>query len=55
MYGDLVSTMDAETICAALEGCRYERESVLASLSSHGMEGAVYRITAEEMASAVVD
>ena len=55
VYGDFFSTMDAETICAALEGCRYERESVLASLRSHGMEGAVYRITAEEMASAVVD
>ena len=55
VYGDFFSTMDAETICAALEGCRYERGEVLASLRSHGLEGAVYRITAEEMAEAVVD
>ena len=38
-----------------LMGCPYERGAVLASLRSHGIDGAVYRISAEELASVVVD
>lgn len=55
VYGDFFSTLDAETICAALTGCRYERSAVLEALMSHGIDGAVYRISAEEMASVIAD
>ena len=52
VYGDFFSTLDAETICAALVGCRYERAAVL---QSHGIDGAVYRISAQEMAEVIAD
>ena len=55
VYGDFFSTLDAETICAALTGCAYERGAVLAALRRHGVDGAVYRIPAEEMARIIVD
>ena len=55
VYGDFFSTLDASTICDALIGCPYERGAVLAALRSHGIDGAVYRISAEEMAAAAVD
>ena len=55
VYGDFFSTLDAETICAALTGCAYERGAVLAALRRYGVDGAVYRIPAEEMARIIVD
>ena len=55
VYGDFFSTLDADALCAALLGCPYERGAVLAALRSHGIDGAVYRISAEELASVVVD
>ena len=55
VYGDFFSTLDAETICAALVGCRYERAAVLEALQSHGIDGAVYRISAQEMAEVIAD
>ena len=55
VYGDFFSTLDAETICAALVGCRYERSAVLEALQAHGIDGAVYRISAREMASVIAD
>ena len=55
VYGDFFSTLDAETICAALVGCRYDRGAVLEALRAHGIDGAVYRITAEEMAAIIAD
>lgn len=55
VYGDFFSTLDAESICAALVGCRYERSAVLESLLTHHIDGAVYRISAQEMAAAIAD
>ena len=55
VYGDFFSTLDAETICAALVGCRYEREAVLQALLDHHIDGAVYRISAQEMRDLIVD
>ena len=55
VYGDFFSTLDAAAICAALIGCRYERDAVLSSLLAHHMDGAVYRISVQEMAAAIVD
>ena len=55
VYGDFFSTLDAETICAALVGCRYERAAVLEALQAHGIDGAVYRISAQEMAEVIAD
>ena len=55
VYGDFFSTLDASTICNALIGCPYERDAVLSALRNHGIDGAVYRISAEEMAAAAVD
>lgn len=55
VYGDFFSTMDADAIGAAITGCRYEREAVLQALCAHGIDGAVYRISAEEIASVIAD
>ena len=55
VYGDFFSTLDASAICDALIGCPYERGAVLAALRDHRIDGAVYRISAEEMAAAAVD
>ena len=55
VFGDFFSTLDADAICSALIGCRYDREDVLSSLRSHGVDGAVYRISAEEMAQMIAD
>lgn len=51
VYGDFFSTLDASAICAALIGCPYDRDAVLACLRCRGIDGSVYRISAEEMAS----
>lgn len=55
VFGDFFSTLDAETICSALVGCRYEKNAVLQALVSNGIDGAVYRISAEEMAKTIAD
>ena len=55
VYGDFFSTLDAKTICDALIGSRYDRESVRAALLQHGIEGKVYRITVDEMAALIAD
>ena len=55
VYGDFFSTLDGSTICAALAGCRYERSAVLEALKAHGIDGAVYRISAREMAEVIAD
>lgn len=55
VYGDFFSTLDADAICAALAGCRYERAAVLEALLVHHIDGAVYRISAQEMAEVIAD
>ena len=55
VYGDFFSTLDAAAISGALEGCRYERGAVLGALRAHGIDGAVYRISAREMAETIAD
>jgi lipoate-protein ligase A len=55
VYGDFFATVDADTICAALKGCRYERSAVLDALRRSNIDGTVYRISAQEMAAAIVD
>ncbi len=55
VYGDFFSTLDADAITSALTGCRYDRESVMNALKANGIDGAVYRITAEEMAKLIAD
>ena len=55
VYGDFFSTLDAKTICDALVGSRYERESVRGALLEHGIEGKIYRITVDEMAALIAD
>ena len=55
VFGDFFSTLDAETICSALIGCRYEKGDVLRALLSNGIDGAVYRISAEDMAKTIAD
>ena len=55
VYGDFFSTLDAGTICGALTDCRYRREDVLEALKAHGINGAVYRISAQEMAQTIVN
>lgn len=53
--GDFFATLDGEAIARALTGCRYEREAVGEALERAGIEGAVYRVTAGEMARAIAD
>ncbi|MGN1414450.1 MAG: lipoate--protein ligase [Anaerovoracaceae bacterium] len=55
VYGDFFATVDGEAICSALRGCRYEQQAVLEALRSHQLDGAVYRISAEEMAKTIAD
>ena len=55
VWGDFFSTLSAETIAAAVTGCRYDRASVLAVLRAGGIDGAVYRISAEDMAGLLAD
>lgn len=51
--GDFFSLLDPEALCAALEGCRYERSAVLEALRARHVDGAVYRITAEELSALI--
>jgi len=53
--GDFFATLDGETIAQAITGCRYERTAVREALERAGAEGAVYRVTAQEMAETIVD
>ena len=55
VYGDFFSTLDGDAICACLTGCRYEKEAVLNALRQSGIDGAVYRISIEEMRDLIVD
>lgn len=55
VWGDFFSTLSAETIAAAVTGCRYDRASVLTALRAGGIDGAVYRISAEDMAGLLAD
>lgn len=53
--GDFFSTLDGEAIGNALAGCRYDRAAVRDALERLGVDGAVYRVSAGEMAEAIVD
>lgn len=53
--GDFFATLDGEAFGNALAGCRYERDAVRAALEALGADGTVYRVSAEEMATAIVD
>lgn len=53
--GDFFGTEQADSLGAALEGCRFAREDVRQALLSHGMEDAVYGITVDEIARTVAD
>ena len=51
--GDFFAAGDGEALAGALAGCRYERGAIEGTLERAGVE--VYRITAGEMAEAIVD
>lgn len=53
--GDFFSTLDGEAIGNALAGCRYERTAVREALERLGADGAIYRVSAGEMAETIVD
>ena len=63
LWASLDAPIDSAPLCrrvtpgstVALVGCPYERSAVLEALRSHGIDGAVYRISAEELSSVVVD
>lgn len=55
VYGDFFSTLDAGAICGALTGRLYDRSAVLEALLAHHIDGAVYRISAKEMAEVIAD
>ncbi len=50
-----LSHAETEAIAQAITGCRYERGAVREALERAGIEGAVYRVTAGEMAEAIAD
>ena len=43
----------AEAITDALTGCRYDRAAVLDALRKNGIDGAVYQISAADMAALI--
>lgn len=53
--GDFFSTLDPADLNAALVGCRYDRAAILEALKAHGLDNAVYRVSAEEMARTIAD
>lgn len=53
--GDFFSTLDGESIGKALEGCQYERAAVREALEKLGVDGAIYRVSAAEIAEAIAD
>lgn len=55
VYGDFFSTLDAKTITASLINCRYERNCVKQALLDNNIEGAIYKISVDEIASTIVD
>lgn len=55
VMGDFFGTQDPSTFDAALRGCPYRRDAVLSALIDAGLEGAVYRVSAKEMAELIVD
>lgn len=54
LHGDFFS-LAAEAVAQAITGCRYEKKEVLDALLTHGLEGAVYRLSAADMAALIVD
>ena len=55
VWGDFFSTLSAEAITRALTGCRYDRAAVLDALQKNGIDGAVYQISAADMAALIAD
>ena len=55
VWGDFFSTLSAEAITGALTGCRYDRAAVLDALRKNGIDGAVYQISAADMAALIAD
>ena len=55
VWGDFFSTLSAEAITGALTGCRYDRAAVLDALQKNGIDGAVYQISAADMAALIAD
>ncbi len=53
--GDFFSTLDAKDIESALIGCIFDRDFVYEALKKHGVDGAVYKISAREMADMIAD
>lgn len=53
--GDFFSTLDGDAICRTLTGCRYERSAVREALERGGVDGAVYRVSAGELAKVIAD
>lgn len=51
--GDFFSAMPEGALSKALAGCRYEYEEVLNALREGGIEGAIYKISAGEMAELI--
>ena len=54
-FGDFFSTLSAEAITGALTGCRDDRTAVLDALRKNGIDGAVYQISAADMAALIAD
>lgn len=55
VYGDFFSGLDSKIICDAIIGCRYDKQSVYDSLIANKIDGAIYKISAEEIASLIAD
>ena len=55
VWGDFFSTLSAQAIADAITGCRYDRADILASLQKNGVDGAIYQISAEDVAALAAD
>lgn len=54
VFGDFFATVDGEVLCSALVGCRYEAVALKEALMEHHLDGAVYRITLDEIVQLIV-
>lgn len=55
LHGDFFAAQDIDALCASLCGCRYDQASVHAALCAANADEAIYKISAAQLACAIVD
>ena len=55
MSGDYFAAERADRLAQCVIGCAYEKSAVLAALQNAGMDGAVYGVSAAEIAALITE